>query len=101
MKNDKRITWQRPEFEVADAIALQALQSGTANGDQQKRALNWIINNAAGTYDWSFRPGDSDRDTNIALGRQFVGQQIVALLNAKIGVLAAQQKVIEQVRRKL
>ena len=79
--------WLPVEYELADATALQALQTGTASPDQQKRALDWIIRKAAATYDFPFRPGDNDRDTNIALGRQFVGQQIVKLLVLAVGAL--------------
>jgi hypothetical protein len=79
--------WLPPEYELADATALQALQVGKATPEQQKRALDWIIRQAAATYDFPYRPGDSDRDTNIALGRQFVGQQIVKLLSLAVGAL--------------
>jgi hypothetical protein len=71
-----------PAYELADVTALQALERGEATPDQQKRALRWIIGGACGTYDLAYRPGGEDgaRDTLIALGRQFVGQQIVKLL---------------------
>lgn len=66
----------------ADEYALRALQTGTATSDQQRRALKWIVEQAAGSYDQPFRPGaDGDRDTAFACGRMFVGQQIVHLLN--------------------
>lgn len=79
--------WKPPELEPADAEALQACMRGTATGEQQKRAITWVIEIAAATYDWSYRPGENDRDTNIALGRQFVGQQIVRALKIKVGQL--------------
>lgn len=79
--------WKPPAYEDADATALQALARGTANPDQQKRVLDWIVTKACGTYDFPYRPGGEDRDTNIALGRMFVGQQIVKLLKIKIGLL--------------
>lgn len=65
-------------YETADAVALQALQLGTASADQQKRALDWLIKRAACTYEFHYYP--SDRDTAFALGRAFVGQQVVKLL---------------------
>lgn len=34
--------------------------------------------------EWPYQPGANDRDTNIALGRQFVGHQIVKLQNADL-----------------
>jgi hypothetical protein len=39
-KIDKKVVWQRPEFEVADAIALQALQSGTASTRPTETSLD-------------------------------------------------------------
>lgn len=81
--------WLPPPWEKADASALQALQAGQATPEQQKRALDWIIRQAAGTYDLAYRPGaeDGNRDTTFALGRQFVGQQIVKLLNLALGMI--------------
>jgi hypothetical protein len=81
--------WKPPAFDNADAAAIQALGTGSASSAQQKRALDWIITKAAGTYDFPYRPGgvEGERDTAIALGRMFVGQQIVKLLKIKIGLL--------------
>lgn len=67
-----------PEYNLADAVALQALYRGDADAFQQKRALNWIIEQAAGAYEFQFYP--TDRETSFSLGRAFVGQQIVKLL---------------------
>ncbi|GJD92927.1 hypothetical protein [Methylobacterium iners] len=66
-----------------DVFALKALQEGKASEGQQKRALALIITQIAATYDLPFRPGGSegDRATAFASGKQFVGQQIVRLLN--------------------
>lgn len=66
-----------------DIFALKALQSGTANAAQQQRALAWIINKCAKTYDLPYQPGgdEGDRDTAFAAGKVFVGQQIVKLVN--------------------
>lgn len=81
--------WLPPPWELADASALQALARGDADGPTQKRAIKWIIENACGTYDMSFRPGGEDgrRDTDFAEGRRFAGNQIVKLLKANLGVL--------------
>lgn len=80
--------WKPPKFEPQDAAALQALERGNATPDQQKRALNWIVNGACATYDLSYRPGDDGRrDTDFAEGRRFVGLQVVKLLKIKIGML--------------
>ena len=74
-------------WQLADASAIQALARGEADADQQKRALSWILRQACALPEWVYQPGDSDRDTNIALGRQFVGHQIVKLQNADLSKL--------------
>lgn len=79
--------WLPPHAELADYTAMQALAAGTADKEQQQRALRWIIEKGARTYDFSYRPGTSDRETNIALGRQFVGQQIVKLIRTNVAKL--------------
>lgn len=67
------------DFDHFDVYALKALETGTANDVQQKRALNWIINKAAHTYEESFVPGDP-HGTNFLEGRRFVGLRTVRLL---------------------
>ena len=81
--------WKPAKFEDADAAALQAMAVGNATGVQQKRALRWIIEGAAATYDMSYRPGGEDgrRDTDFAEGKRSVGNQIVKLLKVKVGQL--------------
>ena len=71
-----------PDWDVADASAIQALVDGIAEPEQQKRALKWIVEHAAGTYEFNFYPGD--RETAFALGRVFVGQQIVKLMRVNL-----------------
>lgn len=79
-----------PEYELADASAIQAMALGKASADQQQRALNWIINAAAGTYDVEYR-ADS-RDHAFTSGRRFVGLQVVKLLKLNIGALSDIEK---------
>ncbi len=81
--------WTPPPFIPADVYALKALQAGVASEGQQKRALDWIIHQAAATYDLAFRPGgdEGDRATAFASGKQFVGQQVVKLLNFDVSKL--------------
>lgn len=74
-----------PAWELPDASAFQALARGEASPDQQRRALDWLIMRAAGTYEFHFYP--SDRDTTFALGRAFVGQQVRKLLAVNISSL--------------
>lgn len=87
-----RAPWLPAEWDKADAAAIQALAVGEATADQQKRALDWIIQQAAGTYETSFRPGgaDGERETCFAEGRRFVGNQIVKLI--KISLYAMRMK---------
>jgi hypothetical protein len=66
-------------WEPADASALQALQQGEASPEQQRRALDWVIKIACGTYNTSFYPGQPDASA-FAEGRRFVGTEIVKLL---------------------
>ena len=82
----QRAPWLPADWEPADAAALQAVAEGRATPDQQKRALDWIIMKAAGTYEPSYRPGGSegDRDTAFAEGRRFVGGQIVKLVTVSL-----------------
>lgn len=72
--------WKPADWEIPDAAALQALQRGDATEDQQRRALRFIIETVCGTYDLAYRPV-SARDTDFALGKAFVGQQLVKLLH--------------------
>ena len=90
-KIDRSSAYAPPAWDEADARALQRLAAGDATPEQQKRALNWIIHSACLTYDFPFRPGGAEgaRETDLALGRQFAGQQIVKLV--KIDLLALQQ----------
>lgn len=75
------------DWESADAAAMQALALGKANPDQQKRALNWIIWAAAGTYELDYRT--DSRDHAFVSGRRFVGLQVIKMIKinlAKVGV---------------
>jgi hypothetical protein len=74
-----------PPYEPADVSAIQALQRGDANEHQQQRALKWIIEKAAGTYEFHFH--GTDRETSFALGRGFVGQQVVKLTRLNLSEL--------------
>ena len=73
-------------WELADAVAIQALNAGTANADQQLRALNWIIYRAAATDDVEYRP--EERDHVLASGRRFVGLQVRKLMAINVGALS-------------
>ena len=64
-------------YDVADVAAIQALVRGEADEEQQKRAIKWMIENAAGAYDFHYY--ENTQHTAFALGRAFVGQQIVKM----------------------
>lgn len=86
--------WQPASYELADIEAIQALASGAAEEAQQRRALAWIINVVAGTYDQSYRPGaDGERDTCFAEGRRFVGSQIVKATKLNLSSLRRAEHV--------
>lgn len=70
----------RADYELADVSALQALQNGNADADQQKRALDWVLNQASRIKEVTFQP-DSDRASAFAEGRRYVGLQIAKLLS--------------------
>ncbi len=72
------------DWELADASAIKALHNGTADPVQQKRAMDWILKKACGLPEWAYQPGDSDRDTNVALGRQLVGHLIMKLVHVNL-----------------
>ena len=67
------------DYGPADVLAWQALQRGEAEPYQQQRVIKWLIEQAAGTYEFQFYP--TDRETSFSLGRAFVGQQVVKMLN--------------------
>lgn len=66
-------------YEKDDVYALQALARGEASEAQQKRCLDLIVNGIACAFDVTFRP-ESERVTNFAAGKAFVGQQIDKIL---------------------
>jgi hypothetical protein len=82
--------WHPAAWQPADAAAIQALAAGTAGAAQQQRALAWIINGAAQTYDEPFVPGSDDVRCYL-LGRRSVGQQVVKLMKVKLGGAAKEQ----------
>lgn len=75
--------WLPAKWELADASALQALARGDADATQQKRALEVIVNQLAGTYEETFVPRESDTSAYL-MGRASVGRQIVKLLKVNL-----------------
>lgn len=70
---------------AAVASAIKALHNGTAEPHQQQMALQWIVREAGGKAHFPYHP--SDRDTAFALGRYFVADLIVGLINADLSSL--------------
>lgn len=69
-------------WEDADITAIQALERGEASPEQQKRALKWIIDNAAQTHDVEYR--SEPHDHAFCSGRRFVGLQIIKAIKLNL-----------------
>ena len=67
------------KFSKADVAAIKATYKGEATADQQARALNWIIKQAAGIADDPFDPKNA-RVTDYNLGRRAVGLAVARLI---------------------
>lgn len=76
-------------YETADVAAIQAMVRGEADPAQQQRAIKWIIESGAGAYDFHYY--ESERHTAFALGRAFVGQQVVKLTRLNLQSLRREQ----------
>lgn len=76
----------RCDYDIPTVAAVQALARGEATPDQQRDALNFIINQAAATYGTSFQL-EGDRETAFAEGRRFVGNQLVKLTKLSLNAL--------------
>ncbi len=72
--------------------ALKALAAGEAVKAQQSMAIQWIVNKLCGTYDMPYRPG-SQSDTDFAMGKMFVGQQIVKFIKMEPDAITRLPKI--------
>jgi len=80
----EREPWMPPPYDVQDIAAFRAFRDGRAEAYQQQIVLEWILQ-ACGTYESPFRPGtDGARNSDFAAGKQFIGQQVVKLLNMPV-----------------
>jgi len=86
-----RQPWHPAVWENGDASAIQAIARGDASPEQQRRALDWIINMAAMTYDETFVPGQADVSDFLA-GKRSVGTQIVKLLKVNVRAMLEAKK---------
>jgi hypothetical protein len=82
-------SWLPVEWDLADAGAMQAIARGDADGEQQRRALRWILVNACQVDEPSYCPGNDEgrRDTDHHEGRRWVGIQIRKLMNLALSRL--------------
>lgn len=70
----------RPDYTEAEIQAVRAVQNGSASARQQRLSMAFIVR-TAGTYDTSYRPGDS-HGTAFAEGKRSVGTTLVWMMNA-------------------
>ena len=82
--------WMPCNREPADISAIQALERGDANPDQQKRALAWIINELGMTYQPTHFP--DERNTTFANGRRYVGLILVECLKINVSKLVRSEQ---------
>lgn len=81
-----------PDWDLADASAVQAMAHGRATEDQQRRGMKFIVEKLCGTYDLSFRHGvDGDRATALHEGRRFVGLQLTKFINLNLSAFRKQE----------
>lgn len=80
---------QAASVTYAVATAIRALRDGNANEAQQKLAIEWIVGDACGKRYFPYH--NNERDTNFALGRLFVAEQITGLLYIDIQALRGDQ----------
>ncbi len=90
MRKPRPSPWLPADYSLGDVQAVQALYAGIADPAQQRRVLEWVINKAAETYDEPYRSDvdGGERDTAFALGKRFVGSQIVKMINMPPAVVA-------------
>ena len=79
------------EYALADATAIQAMATGSADPDQQVRALKWIVEQASGMYQFHYY--ERSEDTAFALGRAFVGQQVAKMTKLNLSALRRAENV--------
>lgn len=67
-----------PIVSQQEAWALKALMEGKASEADQGIAIRFILGNLAQIEGFPYYP--TDRDTNFAMGRRFVGHQILRIV---------------------
>lgn len=82
--------WKPSSYEIADAVAIQAVAYGRASEEQQRRAMKYIIETLCGTYDLSYRSANP-HDTSFAEGKRHVGLSIVKFVNLNLAKLRGKE----------
>lgn len=90
--------WAPVDYDLPLISAVQALYRGEASPDQQTRAIEWILHKASDTY--GAVNGNAYRDENeggpraeaFLLGRRFVGETIVKIVNMPREIKEAMRK---------
>ena len=75
---------QRQTIVLAE-VRDRSLVRAPENGRTRDEIGDWLIEQAAGAYEFHYYP--TDRDTAFSLGRAFVGQQVVKMLHLNISSL--------------
>lgn len=83
--------WLPVPYEIPDVSAIQAVARGDASPEQQRRAIVFIIESAAGAYLETFHPDDA-RWSDFAQGRRFVGTQLIKLCRLNVTELLNQDR---------
>ena len=77
---DKWAPWLPALYQNRDIRALKSLWAGTASPEDQIHAIRYIVKHLCKTHDLSYR-AHSQRDTDFAEGKRFVGLQIMKFVN--------------------
>lgn len=81
-KRDKSNPSEFPRWlEVHEAAAIIALAKGEADADTQKKAFKVIVEQISQAYEFNYHP-NSQRNTDFALGRSWVGQVLVGIIKS-------------------
>jgi hypothetical protein len=84
--------WKPVKYNARDVAAIQALTTGTADADQQRHAIEWIVTVISGVYQPSFYPGGEDgrRKSDFAEGKRFIGNTILKMVNRNLSTVQEQ-----------
>lgn len=83
---------------IADIYAIRALFNGTAEAEQQKRAVKCVVEEICQTYAMTFDP-ESDRQTAFNEGKRHVGRILVGIANANMAAINAADEKLEKLAK--